>query len=49
MWSAFVALAFGVRIYANLFPFNKGFCGGQVQVKLPQCLSEFVVEMIRKI
>lgn len=47
MWLAFVALALGVKIYADLFAFNKGLGGGHVQVKSTQCFSEFVVEIRR--
>lgn len=45
LWPAFGALALGVKINANLFPFNRGLCGEHVQVKSTECLSEFAVEI----
>lgn len=44
MWPVFVALALGVKTYA-IFPlFNKYLCGGHVQDKSAQCLSDLVVK-----
>lgn len=40
MWPVFIALALDGKINAHLFLFNKGLCGGHVDVKLSQCLLE---------